>query len=491
MNHYKIIYVILIFSIIKSYGQEHEISWPVGYHSDWLPSNNGTGFLSVSNLGSKVNNYEIKANIENTIAIYVKNSKLLLYSNGCEIYSGKTNVILAEKSIQKQGDFSKLMCPKYGMNIRRGAFFVENPKDSNLIYFIYLSANPDPYNIIVNNGIYFSIIKYDHNIDNYTLVEQDIKLLEENIESISIVKHGNGKDYWMLSFKKGSKQYLLHLIDSGGIHFAKNDAAGIDLSFDVCDFVNSSIFSPDGNYLARFNHKCGLNIYKFDRCAGSLQYLDRFRINNSDNLEGDISFSPDSKLLYILSANFSQSIICRLKLLDIGTKVIPYTLDTLKLGILIDRCELMPNGEIYVCSPASSKAIHTISNTNEFSDKIQFNYNKIVFDYFIMPSLPSLYNDTLGVLLGSHCDSTIVSLDNIAKADINIYPNPFSSTLKIESFHIIKQVDIYNTLGQVLFKYYPNSQYTTIEINNGKSVGIYYLKVSTIHNTFLKKIIKI
>ncbi|MEI2695695.1 MAG: T9SS type A sorting domain-containing protein [Saprospiraceae bacterium] len=490
MNQYKIIYVIIVFSIIKSYGQDHKISWPVGYHSDWLPNNNGTGFLSVSNFGSKVNNYRIEANIENTVAIYVKNSKLLLYSNGCEIYNGKTNEILAEKSIQKQGDFSKLMCPQYGMNIRRGALFVENPVDSNLIYFIYLSANPDPHHIIVNYGIYFSIIKYDYNVDSFRLVEQDIKLLEENIESISIVKHGNGKDYWLLSFKKGSNEYLLHLIDSGGIHFVKNDKTGNNLSFDVCDFINSSIFSPDGNYLARFNHKCGLNIYKFERCTGNLQYLDRFRINTSDNLEGDISFSPDSKLLYILSANFSQSIICRLKLLDIGTKVVPYTLDTLKLGVLIDRCELMPNGEIYVCSPASSKAIHTISNTNEFSDKIQFNYDKILFDYFIMPSLPYLYNDTLGVLLGSHCDSTIVSLENIEKADINIYPIPFSSTLNIESYHIIKQIDIFNTLGQVIIKYYPNSSYAVIEFKDSKSFGIYYLKVRTNYNTIIKKISK-
>lgn len=82
----------------------------------------------------------------------------------------------------------------------------------------------------------------------------------------------------------------------------------------------------------------------------------------------------------------------------------------------------------------------------------------------------------------------LLSINDITEQvnKLKVYPNPFTNEVKVETSSQIKQVEIYNLVGQVI----ANSSNTIIKTNHLKS-GVYIIKVTDNKgNVFTEKIIK-
>jgi hypothetical protein len=70
-----------------------------------------------------------------------------------------------------------------------------------------------------------------------------------------------------------------------------------------------------------------------------------------------------------------------------------------------------------------------------------------------------------------------VSIETTTKYDINISPNPASNSIKITSNTELKNVEIWDILGQKIFSGDFNENTAEIDLSNLRS-GLYFLKMS-------------
>lgn len=86
--------------------------------------------------------------------------------------------------------------------------------------------------------------------------------------------------------------------------------------------------------------------------------------------------------------------------------------------------------------------------------------------------------------------SNVLSIEDESLTDINVYPIPANDFIKIESKNNVKNITIYNAIGQVIKKIKNlNSNNLNIDIKY-LNEGIYYLNISTEKKSIFKKIIK-
>jgi Secretion system C-terminal sorting domain len=82
--------------------------------------------------------------------------------------------------------------------------------------------------------------------------------------------------------------------------------------------------------------------------------------------------------------------------------------------------------------------------------------------------------DFLGILLGA---------ENIkVDASTSVYPNPASDAITVSNNTVIKEIEIYNSVGLLVLK----TQLQQINISN-LAAGFYYIKIIKNDNTFVEK----
>ncbi|MES2513972.1 MAG: T9SS type A sorting domain-containing protein [Bacteroidota bacterium] len=102
-------------------------------------------------------------------------------------------------------------------------------------------------------------------------------------------------------------------------------------------------------------------------------------------------------------------------------------------------------------------------------------------------ALKAIYNTTL-----NQCLTTGVKEENLNNSDFNISPNPTNGLLTINSSKIntLATIEVIDALGKVLLAE-DYKEFSSASINIGDlSCGIYFIKITSGHNTITKKIIK-
>ena len=89
------------------------------------------------------------------------------------------------------------------------------------------------------------------------------------------------------------------------------------------------------------------------------------------------------------------------------------------------------------------------------------------------------------------CFTPILGLSSIVKDDnsITLYPNPTNKEVNISSENIINSIEVFNSLGQSVYKTNVKSREKVIDINS-LSKGVYVIGVNTEKGYIKKKLIK-
>jgi hypothetical protein len=86
---------------------------------------------------------------------------------------------------------------------------------------------------------------------------------------------------------------------------------------------------------------------------------------------------------------------------------------------------------------------------------------------------------------GTFAYSSIVTVQIEGKDAISVYPNPTSSSLRINSDHKIGRVEIINAAGQRLYTYGTDSLVFDVDISTWKP-GIYIVRVNGVDRKIVK-----
>lgn len=322
--------------------------------------------------------------------------------------------------------------------------------------------------------------------------------------ALTAVRHGNGKDWWLVKADCWKHQYQTFLVQEdtilGPYYYTYPDTVN------YWTYYSEIHFSDDGSKMASniqvqtsqplstsyalYNR---LDVFDFDRCNGTFSNQHFYVIPNDttsypweDGLVG-LCFSPNSKLLYgINTYNIYQidlSDTNRYNAIHIHGPD-----DSLNVFPSYHSGKCGPDGKLYIGNfDGTRNAMSYINDPNERGGAAcNFVPKGIVQPYnnnLLNP--PNMPNYGLGWLPG--CAPASVPLTPLQAASFSIYPNPASNYIQLRySSTTTGQFVLFDLLGHKVLEQvlHANEIETTVNVQH-LPFGLYTYKVNTLNNEHL------
>ncbi len=424
MKNFIVIAFLLVFNSINTFGQKEGDQWVIGYYSSGSPT------FSVMNLDFRSGELEVTLRYDLNMFITETASNIcnshgepIVWTNGMEIF-GKNGVRIADTIAYSGGggvywdvfysDFSET---PVGFPLLEGAIILPVPNNDDTYSVIYHSAEKRP-------GILYKVPRFLEarinvkNDSSYTLIYQDSLIGDYHLwysNRIEAVKHGNGRDWWIVAFEENTGRYYSYILSPTGITL-ENSAETMPV---LSGFASTSSFSPYGNYFARMDSPPEdetiqyLTLYSFNRCTGEFEILETF--NSVAGPYSSPSFSPSERYLY--GNNSTHLWQWDLWAEDISaTQTLVDTFDGFvapgHFGTYFGPQILAPDGRIYIVPPSgSSSYMHVIDRPDLPAAETNFLQHHIDLVVYNGRSAPNMPNFRLGSLDGSSCDT--LGIDNL------------------------------------------------------------------------------
>jgi hypothetical protein len=231
---------------------------------------------------------------------------------------------------------------------------------------------------------------------------------------LTAVKHGNGRDWWILERQWLTNTYYKILVSPEGVEVVDTMVVGTALP----EGLAQAVFSPDGSKYAVVNgyrtDSTYIQIFDFDRCTGELS--NEVVIFHSSKIYAvGLSISPNSRFLYFSARDTLYQY--DLWASDIGASeevVGIYDGFTAPFQTSFFLAQLAPDGKIYITPSNGTLYLHVIEKPNEKGLACDFRQHAVHLGSYNGTGLPNNPNYRLGPLDGSPCDT--LEIDNIPMA---------------------------------------------------------------------------
>lgn len=433
---------------------------------------------------------------------------LLFYTNGFKVFNRDFQVMQNGDNLNI-GDYIN-----WGYNLLSecdGACIIPVPNKSNQYYLFHFDSN----DIITADGpglwsthLFYCII--DMSLDNgrggIISNEKDIPLLTDTFTTsgIKAVKHGNGRDWWLLCQEYGNNRYYRFLIDTYGIHGPYSQNIGIIYrGFNTVNASPMKFYFNDEKF-AHISYLTGeVELCDFDRCTGEFYNYHRFTVTDTPSYIGAVSFSSSNRYMFITSAPdtifqfdlTAPDIKASRKVAGVSNGIPdPFTPE-------FYYQELGPNGKIYIFDYNEYYSVSIINHPDSIGlacDFIQGGLRRDTSQGYSNwdPISPNVPNYSLGALNGSECDSlsTTQSLP-VPVFTFGVYPNPFYEQINISVTGAVTEaeIEVYNMLGQQVYAntQAPKDYFIHQSINLASlSAGMYFVNLKVNGKQHVQKVIK-
>lgn len=428
--------------------------------------------------------------IENSASISDNNGSLLFYINDDDGYTYYSNIYNWNHQLMDNGDSIAS-----GRSATQGTLIIPSLADSNQYYVFYINTAP-PLLSSFYYGFYYAVV--DMSLNNSlgkVILKNNMLLIDTITEKLTAIKHGNGRDWWILIHEYNSSKFYKYLLTPFGIDTMPSQNIGTHY-LNGLGVAGQMMFSKTGSRLcsvgADFNNGF-IDLFDFDRCTGNLSnFINLY--HGSQEYYG-CAFSADGTKLYA-SQTYTPNYRDTLFQFDLNAANIPasktpifvshhnYGIGTLMRG---------PDDKIYVptayyFNPSSiysvyNKSLTVINNP----DGIGTACNITPYSFFlggkrVLFGLPNMINYNLDRIEGSPCDTILaVKAAPGFQRHFTISPNPAKDFIVLDyKLNANESVlfSLYNALGgnlrtEILFD---SSNSKTIYLKNLPD-GIYFWKV--------------
>jgi hypothetical protein len=362
------------------------------------------------------------------------------------------------------------------------------PMDSNKYYFITPtnSAGNLCYSCH-NDAMIYSVIDMNANGGTGKVVQRMIPFATNGQfrkTQMMACRHSNGKDWWLLKQAGDSNRIHKFRFTQDSVYnegYQQFD----EPVWGTWDIYGQSCFSTDGSKYASSSHGSSngkVFLADFDRCLGVLSNPKVITMptgsqynpgapSDSEKLAKGVAYSPDNNFLYVIGQfniwqfDFADSSWFHVAGMD--TTFIQFT--------HYDASYYGADGKLYIGNfHGTSKQMSRIDNPDVKGAGCNFCPRCLrldsVYYYGGAGTPPCMPNYSLGA---DSCWPVGITQYINEKTQLEVYPNPTSSTLYIKSSSNSKR-ELFNSIGQLLFTTKEN------EIDVSKySKGVYYLKVAS------------
>ncbi|MGR6087469.1 MAG: T9SS type A sorting domain-containing protein [Arcticibacter sp.] len=378
------------------------------------------------------------------------------------------------------------------------------PKANNSSKYLLLSLGNIP-NTITNVSLFLTEIDMSLNgglgaaISKNQIIDSTFNYSEKMIA----IKHGNGRDWWLLNHQNNTDLFITRLISNNSIAFTLYQHTG-----NIYSGVGwgQMIANPTGDKIVVSDYSGILEKYDFDRCTGLLtNYIDMSDVPlpGFDRYYG-ASISAQNILYYSTLDSLWQM---NLNLINpVSSKTLVYS--DINPNACMGQQLLGPDGKIYIANmlfcggPTNvndSLNIHLTVINQPDTPGIGCNvlpYNQIIGGGRTYLGLPNMPNYDLGPFAGSSCDTlTSVQSESLIKSRIDIVPNPVTDHFKISSSiknnpDLFLEIKIFNSKGQLVFE--DKIHKIGDEINFNKyDAGLYAITLSQKGRQWFCKFVKL
>jgi hypothetical protein len=475
------IMLLFVFNSINAQGIVNK--WLIGYPgggANVFIEFNKDSILSIDTAHLKMSFRDLNASICDS------HGNMLFYTNGGWI-ANSTNDTMMNGNDLTPGPYANYW-KTYGFRNAQGAVIIPFPDDSSRYYLFHQTVDlaSNGQTVIPSKNIFYSVI--DMNLDGglgaVTLKNNVILNDTLTYGALTICKHANGRDWWLLCHRAHSDMFFEFLISPTGISGPYTQSIGSILNEGA---VGQACFSPDGKKYARYFPDDDLDIYDFDRCTGILSNPVHIIINDGAFCAG-VSFSANSRYLYISSQNYIYQF-------DATALNIELTKDTVAVydgfaspfhpfQTYFYLSQLAPDGKIYISAPNSVDFLHVINYPDSSGISCDVEQHGIYLKTYNAFTIPNHPNYFLRADSGSVCDTLMLSIQqkNTENDDLNIsvFPNPshdcFFIKYQIPPYKI-EQLIIFNSIGKKIKQIYLNGNTAIQRVNTDDlENGIYFYK---------------
>ncbi|NUO03235.1 MAG: T9SS type A sorting domain-containing protein [Saprospiraceae bacterium] len=430
MMKYAYLTFVFAFSLLPAYGQyQPDARWPLGAVEFPGAPYSGNAWVRFENDSVVVEPVDLNMNFEATVAVASDTAgNILFYSNGCNIYN-------VDKELMTNGDglnpgtMSDQFCPFFGYPVPSGAVALPHPDHPTRWIVLHLGAGYDPVRKITYGPLYFSEIDMAGDDGKGSVINKNNLLVDGDVESFAMTRHGNGRDWWVVTPEFNSNKYFIHLLSPTGVSFIGIQTIGDPMG---CRRMGASTFSPDGSRYARAG-SCHLVVMDFDRCSGTFNNPLGTGVPPYTLAGGGAAFSPDSRWLYTTA----QLGIYRINLEDTPLELDsvfrrPFYFDEYPrlYNVSLANMQYAPDGKLYVGFVHREKFLNKISFPTANGDSIYYESEGLPLPVNNVRTLPYFPNFRLYDQAESFCDTlgidtpvnaTVVPLETWK---LLVFPNP-------------------------------------------------------------------
>jgi hypothetical protein len=348
----------------------------------------------------------------------------------------------------------------------------------------------------------YCLVRVDSITGQATMLVQDSIVLQDKWfanERMTAVRHGNGRDWWLVKPHHTKQQFYTFLVTSEGITIHDS----IDYGGDPVNYLGirgQCAFSNNGEHFAMAKDYGDTNhvifVYDFDRCSGLFSNYRKLAVplNSTFDVVNSVCFSPDNKLLYASSYEQIFQIPVTTNAIDSFYKVAGS--DSLNYFPYYNTMATALNGKLYIGNfHVVRKEMSYIDQPNVRGAACAFTplgFRQNITNLAIPPNMP---NYALGRWLNSPCDSLYKPPPPPIPLAWQVYPNPTTDMLYIsvpDSSITQLNISLHNTAGQrVMLRDIAVSNTYKAEINIAHlAKGVYYLRVQHGSERFTTKVIK-
>jgi PKD repeat protein len=263
------------------------------------------------------------------------------------------------------------------------------------------------------------------------IISKDKTILNDDLAySIHAVRHGNGRDWWIVVFTLGHEWMYSILLSENGVSQINKVKTGLvkrpESAGQIC-------FSPDGNKLAFFvgynftPTGAGFGLVDFNRCDGTITNLKSKILSGEYGIGAGVAFSNDGRYLYVANTNFimqydtksndmikSEKIVAeydgfKYKFPEFPNFPVEYSVNfcLLKTG---------PDGRMYIFpTSAMQRYMSVMDYPYESFDKVNVRQHSIFMPKAFQRTVPNIPEFRTGPLDGSPCDTLGLDNDPVAK----------------------------------------------------------------------------
>ncbi|MBL7778914.1 MAG: hypothetical protein JNK66_11550, partial [Chitinophagales bacterium] len=433
-------YILLQVVCTQSIAQKEDYTWFSGYDSyAGLPW--GTNVQSFTIDSMHVTYDSLGMNFARTNTSYCNSDgNPMFYTNGIHIRNGLDEIV-EESWGMNEGQFIVQFDPtieQKGYRVPQGIVALQNPSNPEQYYLLHTFWDTSATLGSYPKRLLYTLLDMSQNAGHGKVLAKN-QVIIENFggigTEISVCRHANGRDWWVLTNQRETNCFYRTLIDHTGIHAQPNKVC--TGSIVPINNITSSAFSPNGSKFAYLSLVEGATVFDFDRCEGLLSNPVQIPIGgllDSGWWSLGTCISPNNRFLYV---GITQYVLQY----DLQDPDIAASVDTVAIydgfqapfGSFFHTMQLGPDGKIYESCGNGERVYHVIEQPDKKGDSCMFKQHHILLPTY-SAGVPNFPNYRLGALPNSPCDTlgTSISQPTTRNPQLTIFPNPATEFVVID-----------------------------------------------------------